>query len=272
MKKIDFYGDGKSFVELEDFFGSDYSILRSARVSTGGEAKKSDKEDRGLIRYLWRNQHSSPFEQTAFTFHFKLPLPIATQLIRHRTFSFNIYSQRYSEAILDCYEPKHFREQGEKNHQGSGPDITDERAMVAKRIYEDSIDKSLDTYEELLKLGVSREMARFVLPEANYTEGYFTVDLRNLFHFLQLRLHPHAQDEIRFFAEAIFTILKEIPEFKWSIEAFKDFTLSSVTLSREELSTIKTYIDTILNGNAENIAEILSERKVKDVLDKIKVN
>jgi thymidylate synthase (FAD) len=272
MKRIDFYNDGKSFVELEGFFGSDYSILRSARVSTGGSAQKGDKEDRGLIRYLWRNEHSSPFEQTVFTFHFKLPLPIATQLIRHRTFSFNIYSQRYSEAILDCYEPKSFREQGEKNHQGSGPDITDEREFAIRTSYKSAINTSLEAYNDMLKMGVSREMARFVLPEANYTEGYFTVDLRNLFHFLKLRLHEHAQDEIRLFAQAIFDILKDIPEFKWSIEAFEDFTLSSVTLSREELTTIKTYIDTILNGNPDNIAEILSERKVKDVLNKIKVN
>ncbi len=265
--KIDFHKDGISSVSLVDFMGSDYRILESARQSTTGLAQKGDKEDRGLIRYLWRNNHSSPFESCFFTFKFQIPLMTATQLNRHRTMSFNYYSQRYSEAIDDCYIPKYFREQGEKNHQGSGPPLEEEENDRALEIYKEAINGSVDIYNNLLDLGVSREMARLVLPESNYTKGMFSANLRNLFHFLELRLHPHAQDEIRDFAQAIYDLIKNLPEFKWSIEAFEDYTLNSKVFDSSEINTLKAFAKMAL----EKDPSLLQDSKVKTVLDKLEV-
>jgi len=265
--KIDFYNDGNSFVELIDFMGNDHSILRAARVSTGGVAEKSPKEDRGLIRYLWRNKHSSPFEMATFTFHAKIPMFVATQLNRHRTFSFNYYSQRYSPTIRDYYTPEEFREQGEKNHQGSGPPLKPELNEVLNKSFTEFCEGALKEYDKLIESGVSREMARMVLPENVYTECYFTVDLRNLLHFLELRLHEHAQEEIRSFAKAIYKILKSLDEFAWSVEAFEDYSLNSVTYTCEE----NTLLRDLLNMLTNQAPSLLGDSKVKAVLQKVGV-
>jgi len=209
-------------VELIDRMGDDYRILQAARVSTGGEAKKGDKEDRGLIRYLYKNQHLSPFEQVQFTFRVKCPIFVARQWFRHRAFSYNEYSGRYSKMIDDLYLPDNFRIQGIKNHQGSGEPVSDIVNHMFMEKFKESYSSSLDLYEDSLQAGISRELARITLPVSNYTEFYFTGDLRNLFHFLELRLHSHSQLEIRVFAEAIMEILKNIPDLKWSVEIFEE--------------------------------------------------
>jgi len=209
-------------IELIDRMGDDYRILQSARVSTGGVAQKGDKEDRGLIRYLYKNQHLSPFEQVQFTFRVKCPIFVARQWFRHRAASYNEYSGRYSEMISDVYMPDNFRIQGVKNHQGSGQNVDHE---LDKQIHEQVSDfykSSNILYEDLLSNNVSKELARIITPVSNYTEFYFTIDLRNLFHFLELRMHSHAQLEIRVYAEAILQMLKDIPELKWSIEIFQE--------------------------------------------------
>ena len=211
-------------VELIDRMGDDYRILQSARVSTGGSAQKGNKEDRGLIRYLYKNQHLSPFEQVQFTFRIKCPIFVARQWFRHRAFSYNEYSGRYSKMIEDMYLPEEFRVQGVKNHQGSGLPLNEEENSVLKEKFENLYKDILNLYNESLDSGVAKELARLILPVSNYTEFYFTADLRNLFHFLELRLHEHAQLEIRVFAEAIMQILKEIPELKWSIEVFEEMS------------------------------------------------
>jgi len=212
------------FVELVDSMGDDYRILQSARVSTGGVAKKGDKADRGLIRYLYKNDHLSPFEQVMFTFHCKLPNFIMKQYLRHRTFSTNEYSQRYSKVDSDYYIPKEWRLQGLTNHQGSGEAISQFSKEDYTIPYTEGIDKIQSLYENMIKDGVAKEMARMVLPSSMYTEFYFTADLRNLFHFLELRLHEHAQYEIRVFAEAIKRILSNMEELKWSMEIFEEMT------------------------------------------------
>jgi len=210
------------FVELVDFMGSDYRILQAARVSTGGTGKTTDEKDKLLIDYLYRNRHSSPFEKVIFEFHVKCPIFVVRQWFRHRTWSYNEYSARYSPMIDDYYHPEHFRKQGKTNHQGSGKDFDGILNMELQARYASSHNKSKSTYEFLLEQGVAKEMARMVMPTSTYTEFYGTIDLWNLFHFLTLRTHEHAQFEIREFANAVFTLIKRMPEIKWSMAAFEE--------------------------------------------------
>lgn len=214
----------KGWVCLVDCMGNDYRILQSARVSTGGTAKKGDKEDRGLIRYLYKNQHMSPFEQVVFTFHAKVPNFVMKQILRHRTFSFNEYSQRYSEVSNDYYIPEEWRKQGTTNHQGSGEPLKCGSNAIVEQEYIEAIEESLNNYQNMIDNEIAKEMARIVLPSSIYTEFYFTVNLRNLLHFLELRLHEHTQLETRVFAEAINKILHSLPELKWTIEIFDEIT------------------------------------------------
>ena len=216
----------KGEVELIDYMGNDFSILRSARVSTGGEAQKGDKQDRGLIRYLYKNQHMSPFEQSVFTFRIKAPHFVVKQLLRHRTFSFNEFSARYSEALDEVYIPDVWRKQGEKNHQGSGELFDEiesrEFSLIAEELYAQIFEK----YNYLISKGVSRELARTIIPVSNFSIVYATVDLRNLLHFLELRMHNHAQEEIREYAFAMYSIIRNLEEFKWTLEIFEEETFS----------------------------------------------
>ncbi len=234
------------FVELVDSMGDDYRILQSARVSTGGVAKKGDKEDRGLIRYLYKNDHLSPFEQVIFTFHVKLPNFVMKQYLRHRTFSTNEYSQRYSKVDSDYYVPDEWRLQGITNHQGSGESMTDLRIELTED-YDATVQDTIDNYNRMLKSGVAKEMARIVLPNSMYTEFYFTADLRNLLHFLELRLHEHAQLEIQVFAQGILNILKNLNTLNWTMEIFEEMTdlnwiVKKMLSSKIEPTSITKYL------------------------------
>ncbi len=213
----------KGFVELIDLMGDDYRILQSARVSTGSTPKKGDARDRGLIRYLYRNQHMSPFEQVTLTFHVKAPIFVVRQWFRHRTASYNEASARYKELPVEIYDPEEWRVQGKINHQGSGEMIANaELTGELKQSYKETSDLEAETYRKMLDKGVSRELARLVMPVGQYTEFYETVNLRNLFHFLELRLHEHAQYEIRVFADVLLQILKSRKELTWSVEVFEE--------------------------------------------------
>lgn len=211
------------FVELVDVMGDDYRILQSARVSTGGEASKGDKKDKGLIRYLYKNKHLTPFEQVVTTWHAKAPIFVARQWLRTRTASYNEYSGRYSEMISDFYVPDTFRKQAEKNHQGSEGELDEELNNDLISSYDEIIDDVWTEYEGLLEEGVSREQARMLLPVAQYTEFYMTINLRNLFHFLELRLDDHAQWEIRQYAEAMKQMMENREGLKWSMNSFNEF-------------------------------------------------
>ena len=215
--------DSHGFVEWLNHSGDQYTILGAARISTGGDAKKGKKEDFGLLRYLYKNEHLSPFEQVSFQFTVKIPHFIAKQLLRHRTFKFNEYSLRYSEAIMDMYTPSEWRRQGNKNHQGSGDPINKDAQDLAHNIVMRAYGASRVAYFGLLDLGVAREMARTVLPLGNYTLITFTADLRNLMHFLELRLHEHAQKEIRDVAQAIHKMMWQHQDLKWVMRIFDEF-------------------------------------------------
>lgn len=207
MLRQDYLDHG--FIELVDLMGDDYRILEAARISTGAQAVKGDIKDRGLIQYLYRNGHLSPFEMVQLTFRIKLPIFVMRQLIRHRTASTNEVSSRYAELPQVFYVPEVWR----------GEPGLDNTALTEK--YLKAMDVIYTTYTQLLEAGVAKELARLILPVSQYTEIYWRMDLRNLFHFLELRLHPHAQYEMQLLAQGILSILEALPELKWSVEAFK---------------------------------------------------
>lgn len=216
--KIDLLNSG--FVELVDKMGDDYSILRAARTSTGSEAKKGDVKDRSLIRYLYRNEHMTPFEFVQLTFHVKAPIFVARQWFRHRTASYNEASARYKEFDWDVFFPDKWRVQDGGNKQSSLGEA--EHQGLLSQMVEGIYRKSHQAYDAMLGHGIAREQARTVMPVGQYTEFFLSTNLRNLFHFLELRMDGHAQYEIRVFAEAIYGILSQIDELKWSVEVFND--------------------------------------------------
>lgn len=208
----------KGHVKLIDYMGSDHKIVAAARVSYGDSASKGDEADKRLLRYLLTNGHTSPFEQVNFTFLVKLPIFVARQWMRHRTWSYNEVSGRYTELPEDFYSPKQWRGQDTKNKQGSSGVVAYPHTVRA--LYEDVCEEMFSTYKMLLKDGVSRELARMVLPLSTYTEMYASVDLHNLLHFLKLRLDSHSQYEIRCYAEAMKTLIT--PVVPWTMEIWHD--------------------------------------------------
>jgi len=231
---------GEGFVRVMDYMGGDSSIVQAARVSYGKGTKKVH-EDRGLIRYLMRHWHTTPFEMCELKLHVRVPMDCWRQWIRHRTASVNEYSTRYSEAIDACHvtPPSEWRVQSSANRQGSagnldpcvGADLSAKEAELHR--------KSRDVYQERLRAGVAREQARKDLPLSTYTEAYWKIDLHNLFHFLRLRMDPQAQLEIRKYADVIGNeIVARWCPLAW--EAFVDYRLQSLALSRIETAIIRS--------------------------------
>lgn len=211
------------YIELVDYMGNDYRILEAARVSTGAQAKKGESKDRNLIRYLYKNKHLSPFEMAVFTFRVKAPIFVARQWFRHRMGSFNEASARYKEFEWEPLRPKIYRVQDTKNKQNSSGMLIADDHNSATDLVENAYTEAEISYGKLLHLGVAREQARIVMPVGQYTEFMWTVNLRSLLHFLELRLHPHAQKEIRDYADAILSILHSLEnEFKWTLEIFQE--------------------------------------------------
>ena len=206
----------------------DQRIVDAARVSIAGEEVRPSSDERKLIRYLLKNRHTTPFEQVRFTFACKIPIFVARQWIRHRTGSFNEMSARYGKLPADFYVPSMDRlmkgGQAKKNKQGSGTELDEKTAKRIRGTLDHCNKHAYGTYEELLGLGLARELARMVLPVNIYTQWYWTTDLWNLMHFLRLRLHEHAQWETRQYAEAILPMAEAVAPF--AMEAFHDFILS----------------------------------------------
>lgn len=211
------------FVELVDKMGDDYSILRAARVSTGSDVKKGDAKDRGLIRYLYRNDHLSPFSFVSFQFHVKCPIFVARQWFRHRSMDYNEASARYKEFEWEVFYPETWRKQDPVNKQNSLDELDfNDTHQELYDSYKQAYESCRITYENALAVGAAREQARMIMPVGQYTDFFINVNMRNLFHFLELRLDEHAQYEIRVFAEAILKILSSLDDIKWSIEVFKE--------------------------------------------------
>lgn len=233
----------KGFVRLLGYFGSDKDIVDAARMSFGeGTTQVHDHEN--LLRYLMRHQHTSPFEMCEFKFHIKLPIFVMRQLVRHRTANLNERSFRYSIAPNEFYNPpaERLRYQSSVNKQGSGPEIVDNAALLAAKI-EDFNACSAMLYDELIKAGVAREVARIVLPVSLYTEVVFKCDLKNLLHLLNLRMHPHAQEEIQLLAQAMYNLIKLTGDFDLSIKAFDDYILNGARLGKQELEFVAPIIE-----------------------------
>ena len=247
------------FVRLVDVMGDDSSIVQAARVSYGAGTKKVH-EDRGLIRYLIRHQHWTPVEMVEFKFHVKIPVFVARQWIRHRTANVNEVSARYTEMKDEMYLPplQHISAQSKDNKQGRElQSFPEDVANDIQAIINESNERQYDVYQKLLELGVARELARTVLPVGHYTEWYWKIDLRNLMNFLALRLDPHAQWEIRVYAEAMAEIVKQVVPVAW--EAFEDYILHSSHLSRYETEIVKE----IVKNSSLNLEEIAKEKGLK---------
>ncbi|MGA7923798.1 MAG: FAD-dependent thymidylate synthase [Thermoplasmata archaeon] len=233
---------GHGYVVLVDYMGNDAAIVQAARVSYG-QGTKSVRDDRGLIRYLMRHRHTTPFEMVEFKFLVRLPIFVARQWIRHRTASVNEYSARYS-IVPDEFEvpaPEEVRRQSGRNKQGRGEALPAAVVETFRHDIERISGEAYRSYTKALEEGVARETARLVLPLAYYTEWYWKIDLWNLLHFLSLRLDPHAQEEIRWYAAELAALASTVCPIAY--EAFEDFTLAGVALTRLELRAVRSLLE-----------------------------
>jgi thymidylate synthase (FAD) len=227
------------FVRVVDYMGNDTSIVQAARISYGAGTKKGS-EDRGLIRYLMRNRHTSPFEMCEIKFHVRVPMDCWRQWIRHRTASVNEYSTRYSEAIdaVQTTKPDEWREQSSSNKQGSGAFLD---TAIGGELSKEEAQRQAharEVYRNRLEAKVAREQARKDLPLSTYTEAYWKIDLHNLLHFLSLRMDQHAQVEIRSYANAIGReIVSRWCPLAW--QAFLDYRMEAQSLSRLEMDILR---------------------------------
>ena len=218
---------------------ADAAIVQAARVSYGAGTKQVN-EDRGLIRYLMRHWHSTPLEMVELKFHCAMPIFVARQWIRHRTANVNEYSARYSVVPDRFYTPARgeLRAQSGTNRQGRAEPVPDATAE-AFLAHLDSVERDgYAAYERFIAAGLARETARIALPVSAYTEWYWKCDLHNVFRFLQLRLDPHAQQEIRDYAAAMYALIKPIVPI--ACEAFEDYQLGGMHLTRLEVEAMRT--------------------------------
>lgn len=232
----------KGFVRLVDYLGGDARIVQSARVSYGS-GTKTVRQDRGLIHYLLKHAHTSPFEQVQLTFHTKMPIFVARQWVRHRTARLNEISGRYSIMRDEFYlpDPEHVCSQSDSNKQGRGEALPPDEALAIIDALEREQRETYAHYEQLLERNVARELARVNLPNSLYTEWYWQIDLHNLFHFLRLRMDAHAQYEIRVYAEAMARCAQAVAPLAY--EAFEEHVLGAVTFSRAECEALVAMLD-----------------------------
>ncbi|WP_010300017.1 FAD-dependent thymidylate synthase [Candidatus Odyssella thessalonicensis] len=241
------------FIRVIDYMGDDSAIVQAARVSYGKGTKKIS-EDQGLINYLMRHRHSTPFEMCEIKFHIKLPIFVARQWIRHRTANVNEYSARYSIMDKEFYLPlpEHLAAQSKVNNQGRGDVLDGMRAQRVMQLLKEDAVRAYDHYQYMLNEtetgekidedqdGLARELARMNLPVNFYTQWYWKIDLHNLMHFLSLRADSHAQYEIRVYAEAMLDVLK-----KWvpaTYQAFVDYRVGAANLSAKGLAVVRTLL------------------------------
>ena len=261
----------KGFVRLVDSMGGDDAIVQAARVSYGkGTSKVS--QDRGLIRYLMRHRHTTPFEMVEFKFHCKMPIFVARQWVRHRTANINEYSLRYSEARDEFYYPesKHIQFQSTLNKQGRSGNVPKQLTDKVLKYFKEISERSFDMYKEMNEAGLARELIRAILPVNLYTEWYWKNDLHNLLHFIGLRSDSHAQHEIRVYSDAMAKAVKKVAPFAW--EAYQDYVVSGLRFSRIEQSLLEhclpdRVIDDVLEDVAYQITATLHNNKRREDAD-----
>ncbi len=265
------------FIRVIDYMGDDAAIVQAARVSYGRGTRRVS-EDAGLIRYLMRHRHSTPFEMCEIKYHVKLPIFVARQWIRHRTANVNEYSARYSVLDREFYipAPEHLAAQSASNRQGRGATLAGVEAAEVLALLRDDAARCHDHYAVMLneddqgekldptRQGLARELARVNLTLNTYTQWYWKTDLHNLLHFLSLRADPHAQYEIRAYAEAMLeTVRAWVPV---AHQAFLDYRLGAVTLSAPMLAVVRR----ILAGEAtDQPASGLSKREWAELMEAI---
>ncbi len=260
------------FVRVVDYMGDDAAVVQAARVSYG-RGTRAANEDRGLIRYLMRHRHSTPFEMCELKLHVKLPIFVARQWIRHRTANVNEYSARYSVMDREFYipAPEQLAAQSDSNRQGRGAVLQGEEAARVLHVLRDDAQRCYDHYAWMLnegdgadpsRQGLARELARMNLTLNAYTQWYWKVDLHNLFHFLSLRADAHAQHEIRVYAEAMFSAVRAwVP---LCCEAFEDYRVGAVTLSAQMVAVVRQ----MLAGAAvEQPGSGLSKREWRELME-----
>lgn len=262
------------FIRVIDYMGDDAAIVQAARVSYGAGTKHV-QNDEGLIRYLMRHWHSTPFEMCEIKLHVKLPVFVARQWIRHRTANVNEYSGRYSVMPDRFYRPtlEQVRKQSTSNRQGGtqtfiphngqadaetqkSPEHLTAQAFVEFLAQSEAL---YAKYRDLVDRGVSREMARIGLPVSLYTEWYWKIDLHNLLHFLSLRMDPHAQEEIQAYARAMHDLVE--PIVPTTMQAWRDYTLGSTRLSRLELDALKAEIAHLRANNTPTPTPLPTDNK-----------
>ena len=265
------------FIRVIDYMGDDSSIVQSARVSYGKGTKKVST-DEGLIKYLMRHRHSTPFEMCEIKYHIKLPIFIARQWIRHRTANVNEYSARYSILDKEFYLPakEQLAAQSQSNRQGRGDVIQGKQAEEVLNILKDDANRTYDNYEKLLnerfdgtkidenKVGLARELARMNLTLNTYTQWYWKTDLLNLLNFLFLRADNHAQYEIRVYADKMLDTVK-----RWvpiTYQAFMDYRVGAAEISSKGLSVIKFMISGKKVGQEDSG---LSKREWNELMEKL---
>lgn len=196
-------------VSYVNHMGDDLTVVNSARISFAGESQQLEERDKKLIKYLADNEHMSPFEHNVLTVIVECPLYIRSQIHRHRTFSYNEVSRRYTSDNIEFYVPETIRRQAKSNRQASDGELDRSSASEAKRIMEMSHQKALEDYEHLISIGVPREQARGILPQNLMTKFYMTGNLRNWAHFVRLRIDNHAQAEVQEIGKQVLAILQD---------------------------------------------------------------
>jgi len=241
------------FVRVVDYMGSDESVVQAARVSYGKGTKKVN-EDRGLIRYLLRHSHTTPFEMCEIKLHLRVPMDCWRQWIRHRTANINEYSTRYSIAVDASQKTPsdEWRQQSKDNKQGSEGFVDSALGVQLSQQEQELQDYARRVYNERVEKGIAREQARKDLPLSTYTEAYWKIDLHNLLHFLVLRMDSHAQFEIRSYANVIgHEIVRRWCPIVW--EAFIDYKMRGSTLTRLEIDVIRA----IQSGKPDRARELM---------------
>lgn len=230
------------FVGLVDHMGSDEAIVRAARVSYGAGTRQV-QDDRNLIRYLMRHEHTTPFEMCEVKFHVKLPIFVMRQLVRHRTASLNEYSARYSVVTDEFYIPQadNLKPQSTTNKQGRAGDLDSAQGDHIRDDMRRTWDHTYELYERFINdFNLARETARQILPVGGYTECYWKADLKNFLHMARLRMDPHAQWEIQEYARAMYDLAR--PLFPLACEAFEDYHYDSVKFSAQEMKLLSNLV------------------------------
>lgn len=265
------------FIRVIDYMGDDSSVAQMARTSYG-KGTKSVNEDRGLLRYLIRHRHTSPLEGNEIKLHIRMPIFVMRQWIRHRTANVNEYSMRYSEPSEDFYVPamENIQLQSKDNKQGRGAEADENVRRNFRRQTVLQSSNALEHYEEFNEQGIARELNRINLPVSAYTECYWKIDLHNLLHFLSLRCDPHAQYEIRVYAEIILHQIVKVwcPDI---YEAFVEFNLNSKSFSATEMDMVKQMVScldklTIPHFKNALLSNGMSKREIDEFCNKVGVS